>query len=478
MKAPLPKILREGLKELGVKTVVSCPGGRNAALLNELIDSGDFSVESFYDERSAGFYALGKSQTEDRPVAVVVTSGSALAGLYPAALEAAYQKDSKLILISADRPEHYRGTGAPQSIEQKDFFALNYLSTLELKGNVDWKSLKLPLHINIPLPEPSPIQSLASVEQESLLVVISTLQEKDSSRVKESLKSYRGVLLLESLSNLSEKDFPQAMLLSYPEVFLKKVGLETFKRIVKIGGTPLFKSWREIENHPEVYHWEEDLFAGGVGLKKLSLKEIKKLSDDVEVSPSFSKKIENYKEKVEGKMAKYPLSEVAVLQDLARSIPKGAQVFIGNSMPIRNWSYIDSSGFKNLGQRGVNGIDGSLALALGGLSKEKENWIILGDLTTLYNINDFHALKYLADYKIRIVVLNNGGGQIFSRIFNKNKEHFINKQDYSFQDISKIWGIKYLNTYNNLKEQHAVIEVKVDDVKTETFWKRIEDIQI
>ena len=100
-----------------MRNVVLCAGARNAPFVSLLSGTHDFTVLAFFEERAAGFFALGKMQSEGLPVAVITTSGTAAAELLPAVIEADYQ-GLPLIVISADRPRHYRGSGAPQTINQ------------------------------------------------------------------------------------------------------------------------------------------------------------------------------------------------------------------------------------------------------------------------------------------------------------------------------------------------------------------------
>jgi 2-succinyl-5-enolpyruvyl-6-hydroxy-3-cyclohexene-1-carboxylate synthase len=82
-------------------------------------------------------------------VAVVTTSGTAAAELLPSVIEACYQAQP-LIVVTADRPERYRSSGAPQAIEQEGLFGA-YADVLN--EEVQWAASK-PLHINLPLDEP------------------------------------------------------------------------------------------------------------------------------------------------------------------------------------------------------------------------------------------------------------------------------------------------------------------------------------
>ena len=146
------------VRELGVSDFCVCGGSRNAPLLfvvgsSSLVEPSTnhepptTNVFSFVDERSAAFFALGRAKLTGRPVAVITTSGTAAAELLPAAVEAHYS-GVPLILITADRPARYRGTGAPQAIEQEGLFGV-----YAARDPAAWTRLG-PLHINVEFDEP------------------------------------------------------------------------------------------------------------------------------------------------------------------------------------------------------------------------------------------------------------------------------------------------------------------------------------
>ena len=134
------------VRALGATAFCVCAGSRNSPLL-AVLGQSDLRVFSFVDERSAAFFALGRARRDGAPVAVVTTSGTAVAELLPAAVEAHYS-GAPLILISADRPARFRGTGAPQSIEQEGIFGVYAETSIET-----WSRTRA-LHINIEFDEP------------------------------------------------------------------------------------------------------------------------------------------------------------------------------------------------------------------------------------------------------------------------------------------------------------------------------------
>lgn len=123
----LARALVAELAAAGVRDFVLAPGSRSAPLayaLSDAHDAGWIRLTVRLDERGAGFMALGLSRAgaTPSPVAVVTTSGTAVANLHPAVLEAAHSGDP-LIVISADRPHELRGTGANQTTDQHGIFA-------------------------------------------------------------------------------------------------------------------------------------------------------------------------------------------------------------------------------------------------------------------------------------------------------------------------------------------------------------------
>ncbi|MBN9215679.1 MAG: 2-succinyl-5-enolpyruvyl-6-hydroxy-3-cyclohexene-1-carboxylic-acid synthase [Microbacterium sp. SCN 70-200] len=113
------------LVELGVRHLVVSPGSRSQALAlvaAELEARGSASVHVRIDERVAGFTALGIGRESRMPAAVICTSGTAVANLLPAALEA-HHAGIPMLLLTADRPPELRGVGANQTTRQPGLFA-------------------------------------------------------------------------------------------------------------------------------------------------------------------------------------------------------------------------------------------------------------------------------------------------------------------------------------------------------------------
>ena len=166
----------------GVRDVVLCPGSRNAPLAFALQDAdraGRIRLHVRIDERTAGYLAIGLAIAAGTPVCVAMTSGTAVANLGPAVVEANYAR-VPLIVLSANRPYELLGTGANQTMEQLGYFGTQVRATISLglaedapermdALNATWRSATCrvlvaatgarsanagPVHFDIPLREP------------------------------------------------------------------------------------------------------------------------------------------------------------------------------------------------------------------------------------------------------------------------------------------------------------------------------------
>jgi len=164
-------ILTSLLVAHGITTAVVCPGSRNVPIVHNLNECGSIRCVPITDERSAGFVALGMAQATGMPVAVCVTSGSALLNLAPAVAEAFYQHQP-LVIISADRPAAWIDQLDGQTLPQGDALGRFVRKAVTLPephdGTECWHCNRLvnealcqcthrqptPVHINVPITEP------------------------------------------------------------------------------------------------------------------------------------------------------------------------------------------------------------------------------------------------------------------------------------------------------------------------------------
>lgn len=171
-------VLVDELVRLGITDVVLAPGSRSAPLAYAVAEAdaaGRLRLHVRVDERSAGFLALGLAKISRNPVPVITTSGTAVANLHPAVLEA-HHAQVPLIIMSADRPAELRDTGANQTTDQVKIFGPatrwfhEFATPDEREGqNTVWRSVigravahavgvptgdAGPVHLNLPFREP------------------------------------------------------------------------------------------------------------------------------------------------------------------------------------------------------------------------------------------------------------------------------------------------------------------------------------
>ena len=237
----------------GVKTVVVCPGSRNAPLAHNFASCPEMYCVAATDERSAGFYALGLALASERPVAVCVTSGSALLNLAPAVAEA-YYREVPLLVISADRPLAMINQLQGQTLPQAGALGMMVKATMQLPephNEVErWHCNRLvneamikmllhgggPVHINVPISEPlynfavevlpeerKISMAAASADKAKLtaiaddfakarkpLIVVGQMERREWHRAAEAVEMLetRAVVLAEKLSDDSERQLP------------------------------------------------------------------------------------------------------------------------------------------------------------------------------------------------------------------------------------------------------------------------------
>src|SRR6478736_3215625 len=173
----LARVLVDELIACGITDAVLAPWSRNAPLSMALHDAdatGRLRLHVRIDERTAGFLAVGLARGSGRPAVVVTTSGTAVANLHPAVLEA-HHGAVPLLVLSADRPPWLRDVGANQTIDQRTVFgsALRFFHEFavaqQVSGqNAAWRAMVSravgaargaggvggPVQLNLPLAEP------------------------------------------------------------------------------------------------------------------------------------------------------------------------------------------------------------------------------------------------------------------------------------------------------------------------------------
>jgi 2-succinyl-5-enolpyruvyl-6-hydroxy-3-cyclohexene-1-carboxylate synthase len=486
---------------LGATDFCVCAGSRNAPLL-AVLGASDLRVYSFVDERAAAFFALGRAKLTGSPAAVVTTSGTAVAELLPAAIEAHYS-GTPLILITADRPARYRGTGAPQSIEQEEIFGVY------ARGSVT--------HINVEFDEPlideevlrsagvSPAGPAASspptrqarnisastaaartraepagedasvpfaLRAKRPLVILGGLDSPDRPAVRDFAKKLNAPIYAEPLSGLREDPALAHLVITAGE---RMIGRREFDAVIRIGNVPTLRFWRDLDEsraHLPLISFSALPFTG---CSRGEVFPLDALSSDITARDRDGAFFADDREcaaAIDRILDDEPDSEVAMFRSLSQTIPPNARVYVGNSLPIREWDLAatrDPRGFEIAANRGANGIDGQLSTFFGQCDPSRTNICVVGDLTAIYDSNAPWIVPQLnAGIDWRIVIINNGGGRIFSRVPSLRKldesmrERIIeNAHAIRFDHWAAMWSI-----------ENRVTELRPDADASRRAWAR------
>jgi 2-succinyl-5-enolpyruvyl-6-hydroxy-3-cyclohexene-1-carboxylate synthase len=516
------------LLAFGVRTFCVCPGGRNAPLVEALdaLPPGVAEVLSFFDERSAGFFALGRARRDRAPVAVVTTSGTAAAELLPAMVEGRYAS-VPLVAVTADRPRAFRGSGAPQAIEQVNLFG-EYAEMSIDADHADqlrpWPPIEGPAHLNLCFAEPliadwdptvvpsggeapalppdghvwreahasraeppasqaTAVDAFLAVVRSPLVVVGGLWHDGDREAAERFCQSLGAPVLAEASSGL-RSDALALLLRSGDAAAHRGFQQGVFDSVIRIGDVPSFRVWRDLDLALTVpvlsvarARWR-GLTRGthvqvpaGLPLP-LPLHAARPPAAGIAELLEWDRRLDGATGSL---LEALPASEPGLIRRLSVTIPRGSFVYLGNSLPIREWNRfatLSGRGFLMGENRGANGIDGQVASFLGWARREVENWAIVGDLTALYDLSALWALRHLDTFRLRIVLINNGGGRIFERMY--QNERYQNRHHIGFAAWAAMWGAEYHDALpGGPIGPAAVIEVRPSETETAACWARL-----
>ncbi len=485
----LARVIVRQIIEAGVTDVVISPGSRNAPLsiaFHQASVKGLIKLHVRIDERTAAFFALGIAKASGRPVPIVCTSGTAVANYHPAVLEASHT-NVPLLVLTADRPASLRKTGANQTTEQARIFGKAVRYFADVSGSVypmelPFNSLQSgPVHLNIQFEEP-----LVGDKSDNWLNDLTISAPKVFDRKTPGTfytKSTRGVLVIGhdrgGLSADAVRRFAEELgwpviaedpltfknAISHASVFLtSKTIAEDLApdTVVVIGRTTLSRSInafikmarKEIVIDPRMATVDSDRMANQ---KFLQLPK-------VEVQPAdadYAEKWQKYSQraaKMVGDISQR--SEALIAREIGSAIPAGTSLFVSSSRPIRDFEgfAVARDGVETFANRGLAGIDGNISTALGIASQRKETIALLGDLGFLH---DLTGLIHNEDINLKIFVINNDGGGIFSTLSQRGvagfEEVFGTPHGKDLAAIANAMGVpaKNISTQAELKTEIA-----------------------
>ncbi len=440
----LARVIVRQIVEAGITDVVISPGSRNAPLsiaFHQASVKGLIKLHVRIDERTAAFFALGIAKASGRPVPIVCTSGTAVANYHPAVLEASHT-NLPLLVLTADRPASLRKTGANQTTEQARIFGKAVRYFADVSGSVYPMELPLnslqsgPVHLNIQFEEP-----LIGDKSDNWLNDLTITAPKIFDRKTPGTfytKSTRGVLVIGhdrgGLAVDAVRDFADALgwpviaedpltfekAISHASIFLTSRAIADDlvpDTVVVIGRTTLSRSInafiksarKEIVIDPRMATVDSDRMASQ---KFLQLPKVEVQPADSEYKEKWQKYSQRAAKMV-GDISQW--SEALIAREIGAAIPTGTALFVSSSRPIRDLEGFASArtGVETFANRGLAGIDGNISTALGIASQRKETIAVLGDLGFLH---DLTGLIHNEDINLKILVINNDGGGIFSTL--------------------------------------------------------------
>lgn len=429
------------LVEAGVTEVVVAPGSRNAPLSFAAYDAaaaGLVRLHTRIDERTAGFLGLGLTRN-GRRAAVVCTSGTGVANLHPAVLEAAHS-DVALVVVTADRPARLRGTSANQTTDQVGIFG-PLVPTQDATASYDLLTTG-PVHLNVPLDEPlvpddrwtpevtpgPAVQRMRPALHVTLppgprTVVVAGDDAGPPARVL--AESAGWPLLAEPSSGSRTGDHA---IRTYRLLLGTDLG-ERVERVVVCGhptlsrpvGRLLARADVHVVDTPAAGVWAERPFPVDERLPVVPAA----AADDPTWLEEWRAADRSVGLQLDALLAAEPdLTPYEVAGSVAQALPEGGLLVVGASSPIRDLDlmvprYRVGARRKVLANRGLAGIDGTVSTAIGAaLARPGSSraLALMGDVTFLHDANGLVVGPGEPVPDLTIVVVNDDGGSIFTML--------------------------------------------------------------
>ncbi len=430
--------LVEDLLARGVTDAVLAPGSRSgpiALAVHAADGQGLIRLHVRVDEREAGFLALGLAKSARRPVPVITTSGTAVANLHPALLEASHS-GVPVLAVTADRPARLRGTGANQTTDQRRIFpGMPFVESVEELASA-WRGSG-PCHLNLELDEPllEPMEwrfatsrrEAAPTETEAVTIDLvpgpRTVVVAGDSAGEEPVRlaERAGWPLLADPSSGARRG-PHA-------IATYRLLLEHFddriERVVSFGHATLSRPVSGLLGRADldiVHVGDQSTFPVPAGDRVV-----------------FADAVRTPERPADSWLADWRDADARVARslpsddvlDAARAVwasAAGGLLFVGSSNPVRDLDLVGDPGHPPaivLANRGLAGIDGALSTAIGAaLSLPGRRAIaVVGDLTFLHGSNGLLIGPSEPRPDLTIVVISDDGGSIFATLEQGSSEY-------------------------------------------------------
>ena len=499
--------------QTGLGEFVICAGARNAALIEALARAeaaGHVRLWRHFEERAAAFFALGRTMDTGRPCAVVTTSGTAAAELLPAMIEGFYQ-NRPLVAITADRPAAFRGSGAPQSIDQTRLFGVHaatcppeeWCGRIPLHWNVEFEESFAPGNEDFTdlspgefTPERDRIDVAALARwlrqdlYRGLAVIVGGLEPEEREEVFHFCRDLDAPLIAEATSGLREA--LEGLAIHDPD---RHLASNPPGKILRLGEVPSGRFWRDLEELPKTAVWSvcrnglpglarpSAVTRGRVDRVLRALGDVEAAGDTRDLLVGASAREARIGELLEC----YPDSEPSLVRTLSHYASIGGGLFLGNSLPIREWNLFAqwTRPLTNVrANRGANGIDGQTSTWLGWSANASHSWALLGDLTALYDAAAPFVLGQVENEGRVLAVIHNRGGRIFERLPRlgsmspRAAECMTNPHHTDLSALASLWNMRHLRIRTpddfDLMEpgtQALLLEIAPDEGQTAAFWR-------
>ncbi|HEX3933009.1 MAG TPA: 2-succinyl-5-enolpyruvyl-6-hydroxy-3-cyclohexene-1-carboxylic-acid synthase [Nocardioides sp.] len=439
------------LVENGVREIVLAPGSRNAPLAFAAFDAAEAGLVRLHtriDERSAGFLALGLTKQRSS-AAVICTSGTAVANLHPAMLEAVHA-GVPLIAVTADRPARLRGTNANQTTDQVGIFG-PLVHTVDVTGGTypdpetrlggPQAPVGAPVHLNVCLDDPlTPAErwrpelevgaTWASLAEPLGLTKIPhgprtvVVAGDDSGRRARQLAERAGWPLFAEPSSGSRTG--THALRCYRLLLDGELGAQV-ERAVVFGHPTLSRPVSRLLARTDVEVWARPSGVWGA-LPVAADQEFAHLdvdeSADTAWLDAWLSADRHVGRRLDALLAAEPrLTPYDVAGAVAGALPPGGLLVVGSSSPIRDLDlmvprYEVGARRKVIANRGLSGIDGVVSTAVGAalVRDSARSLALLGDVTFLHDANGLVIGPDEPRPDLTLVVANDDGGSIFATL--------------------------------------------------------------
>jgi 2-succinyl-5-enolpyruvyl-6-hydroxy-3-cyclohexene-1-carboxylate synthase len=414
--------------------------------------------------------------------------------------------------VTADRPARFRGTGAPQAIRQPGIFGpyafAGALADWDRRGPCHW-NLELEegldfgperfnpdaLGVFQPARDRLDVAALArwlrADWQRGAIVLLGGLEPAEREEVFHFCHALGAPVVAEAASGLREA----LVGLHLPDAD-RLLAHHRPGKVLRLGEVPSGRFWRELEDLADVEVWsvcrsglpglarESQVLRGSLDRVLPALGEVAKIGDVLDLLALRSREAMRVEELLET----WPDSEAALVRQMSHYAALGSGVYLGNSMPIREWNLFAQWRLPVASvraNRGANGIDGQLSTWLGWSADAEDAWALVGDLTALYDLAAGGLLPQVAAKGRRLVVINNQGAAIFSRLprlgamSERAAAWMLNRQHADLSGFATLWGLRHLrirtaDDFDLLPEdapEPMLLEIIPDAGQSAAFWR-------